>query len=269
MSQIKILKTLLNNKNELVLFFISIFIVGCSGTIPVLSAQKKQTFALTDVSGKYVLLRESKLKDNKLVTRQKISPAKARKSVEKSIVVSNLGTIQDGNKRLLVLMPFASEFEVWLEGKKLSSRMRIDTKEKSMNLESEGLGPDHQWYGSKSIKFPNSKYFCFYGQIPECLFQMGFLQQMKSFPDYKKEFIVIWDSFPFTQELYTGVGKNLFSLAEIKFLKEERNRLVYEVDLDGQLVLYYFSKSYDLAKIIWIAQGVTILPPGEESAQND
>jgi len=263
------LKILLNNKNYFTLLFIALLIAGCSGSIPVLSNQKKQTLSLTDVSGKYVLFRESKLLNKKLVTRTKISPTRAKKNVEKSIVVSNLGTIKDGDKRLLVLMPYAAEFEVWLEGKRYFSRMTTDTKDQSMKVESEGLETTHQWYGTKSIKFPNSKYFCFYGQIPECLFQMGFLQQMKSFPDYRKEFIVVWDSFPFTQELFTGVGKNLFAFAEIKFLKEEKNRLVYEVDLDGQLVLYYFSKSFELAKIIWIAQGITILPPGEESAQND
>jgi hypothetical protein len=65
------------------------------------------------------------------------------------------------------------------------------------------------------------------------------------------------------------VGRNLFSQASIHFDKMEKDLLRYEVEIDGQLVLYYFSKEYDLVKIVWIAQGLTVLPPGEELEKNE
>ncbi len=65
------------------------------------------------------------------------------------------------------------------------------------------------------------------------------------------------------------MGKNLFSSSSVKFDREEKNIFIFEVDIEGQLLLYYFSKSYDLVKIVWIAQGIMILPPGEEPNQND
>ncbi len=251
-------------------FCLLIFLLfSCSSTSLVAPKNYKKSFSYHDVSGKFYLEREGKFLKNTLVTRSKLFSLKNHKTLEKSIVVSRLGTTGDQGSRVVALMPLASDFEVWLEGKKYSSKLRIDTKSKKMNLTTEGLASSEKWYGKTAISFPRSKYFCFYNQIPDCLYQLGFLQKSRLRNDQHLSFFVVWDSFPYVQNQLSNVGRNLFSQASIHFDKMEKDLLRYEVEIDGQLVLYYFSKEYDLVKIAWIAQGLTVLPPGEELEKNE
>ncbi len=249
------------------LFIFSLF--SCSHLNPITPKEANKTYSYIDVSGHYLLNRESKSIKNKLVTRIKLTPKNSHKSVEKSVTLSQVGSVRNKSLRILTLRPFASEFEVWLEGKRYSTKMNIDVKSKSMKIETDGLPKEHKWYGNNFVKFPNSQFFCYFNQLPDCLYQLGFLQSSYKNSDNKIDLYVVWDSFPFIQDQLSGVGRNLFSKANLRFDREEKNNLLYELEVDGQIILYYFSKSFDLVKIIWIAQGISVLPPGEELNQDD
>lgn len=55
----------------------------------------------------------------------------------------------------------------------------------------------------------------------------------------------------------------MFSSAKIRFEMVDRGLLRFLVSVDGESILYHFSKSFDLAKISWIAEGITVAPINE------
>ena len=247
-------------------FFLFLFLLSCSSLV------KKQTFqngqrnySYTDVSGVYGLSREYKILDKKLVTRTQLvhDQGGSHKVLEKSITVSQVGTVKRKNARELIIRPFASEFVVWLEGKKYESKMRLDEKNKAMILELDS--PEEKWKGKSSIPFPKGKQFCFFSQIPDCLQYNLFLVKALERKNEALPFQIVWDSFPFIQEQFNGVGAKLFSPATLKFEGQQDSILRFIVEVDGQSVLYHFSKSFDLIRMLWITQGLSIVPPGEEA----
>ncbi len=140
--------------------------------------------------------------------------------------------------------------------------MNINLKSKAMTVTSES--PEPKWNGTQSIPFPKGKNFCFFSQIPECLYHGHILEtalenKAKTFPFY-----VIWESFPYTSEQYSGVGKTLFSVATIKFDGEIKKLFRYIIEVEGQVMMYQFNRSFELHNISWIPQGITIVPPGQE-----
>lgn len=242
--------------------FLILLSISCSRITETGPKEGKVLYSFTDVSGKYGLNRETRFIKKRLVTRSQMMDAKTRKVLEKSITVSQVGTIQEGKKRVLTVRPMASEFEVWLEGKKYSSVMQLNTKNKSMTVRVQRS--DGGTSGTTEVPFPKAKFFCFYSQIPECLYHNNFLQQAHKDEDLGLEFYVVWDSYPFIQEQLTGIGKGLFSAATLKFEGEVKKTLQFMVELEGQVIFYHFSNTYDLVKIAWVAQGITVVPPGEE-----
>lgn len=226
----------------------------------------KRTFNYVDVSGKYIYTRESKLLKNRMITRTQISTASGN-LLEKSIMVSQLGTIKEARGRALSIRPFGSEFTVWLEGKKYESRMKLDPKSKSMLVDLNS--PEDKWKGRTSTPFPRGKQFCFFSQIPDCLYHNNLLFRAQQGKGEGMGFYVVWDSFPYVQEQLSNIGTRLFSSAVVKYEGTAKNILRYQVEVDGQTLLYQFSKSYDLVRMFWVAQGISIMPPGEEVSDVD
>jgi hypothetical protein len=228
----------------------------------------KTNYSYIDEGGTFKLVREFKNIKQKLVTRSQILDTKGSGSrvLEKSVIVSQIGSIKQKNSRLLTVRPLASEFIVWLEGKKYSSKMKINSQTKSMRVTLDS--PEEKWKGSSEVKFPKGKYFCFFNQIPECLYHNYLLTLANEQEPRKFDFYVVWDSYPYIQDQLTRVGKSLFAPAFVKFDGVIKNHFRYIVEIEGQVVLYQFTKSFDLVKIAWISQGITVAPPGEEIAED-
>jgi hypothetical protein len=229
----------------------------------------KSEFSYLDESGTYKLQRESKLIKKKIVTRNQIMDTKGSgsKVLEKTIMVSQLGSIKSKKGRMITVRPVASEFVVWLEGKKYSSRMQINTSTKSMKLTLDS--PESKWQGTSEIKFPRGKYFCFFNQIPECLYRNHLLEMALESEQVEFNFYVVWDSYPYIQDQLSRVGQSLFAPATIKFDGAIKGQFRYIVEIEGQMILYQFTKSFDLVKVAWIAQGITIAPPGEVIVEDE
>lgn len=231
--------------------------------------QGKTTYSFTDVSGSYRLNRESRQIKQKLVTRNQLLDTRggSAKVLEKTIMVSQIGSIKAKKSRILTVRPVASEFTVWLEGKKYYSRMQLNEKNKSMRLTLDS--PEAKWQGQSEIKFPKGKYFCFFSQIPECLYHNYHLTHANENKNKRYDFWVVWDGYPYIQDQLSHVGRSLFAPATLKFEGEINGQFRYIVEVEGQMILYHFTRSYDLIKIAWIAQGITIVPPGEEVESDD
>jgi hypothetical protein len=229
----------------------------------------KAVFSYVDESGTFNYVRESKIIKQKLVSRTQLVDRKGSGSrlLEKTVMVSQIGSIKTkGSKRLLTVRPSASEYSVWLEGKKYISRMQIQPSSKSMKVTLES--PEPKWQGTTQVPFPKARYFCFYNQIPECLYNNYLLVSASKNETQRFDFYVIWESYPYVQDLLTKVGRNLFAPASVKFDGEIKGLFRYIVEVEGQAILYQFTKNYDLVKVAWISQGITIAPPGQEIAED-
>lgn len=245
--------------------FVLLFLLSCShfrkSAVP---REGKNTYSYTDVSGNFTYLRDVKTIQKKVVTRSQIliPSAGADKVVEKSITVSQVGTVKDKKGRALVVRPLASEFSVWLEGKKYTSKMQLNTGKRAMKVILDS--PEPQWKGVTEVPFPTGKHFCFYTQIPECLYHSQILT--RAFEEKKRtfDFYVVWDNYPYVQEQLTNVGKNLFSHATLKYDGEPKGRIRYILEVEGQVLLYQFTKNFELAGFSWISQGINLVIPGEE-----
>ncbi len=251
-------------------FLILLILCSCSGLTPkTLLKNNKKIYSYYDVTGKYTLTRESVFLENKIVIRTFLQSSQEsdEKVLEKSVTVSQVGTIKDKEKRTLAVRPFASEFDVWLEGKKYSSKMNLNGSIKSMQIDLDS--PESKWKGRQNIKFPKGSQFCFFSQLSECLYYSHTLEKSLKHRSDIIRFYVVWDNFPFVQEQISGVGDKLFSPASIRFESEEKSVLRYTVDVNGQTLLYQFSKSFELVRMFWIANGISILPYGEEINEED
>jgi hypothetical protein len=226
--------------------------------------ESKETYSYSDVSGSFTFQREVKPIKKKLVTRTQIMlPSGGAKVVEKAVTVSQIGTIRDGGGRTLVVRPLASEFTVWLEGNRYSSRMELNPAKRSMRVSLSS--PDPRWRGVTEVPFPRGKHFCFYSQIPECLNHNRMLSRAVENKKKTFDFYVIWDNYPYVQEQLTNVGKTLFSSATVRYDGELKGRFRYIIDMGDQVLLYQFTKDFELAGFSWIAQGITLARPGEEA----
>ena len=229
----------------------------------------KIVYSYVDETGTHRLERETKNIDSKIITRNRLIDIQDGNSklIEKSITVSRVGSIKDNNIRQLTVRPEVSEYEVWIEGKKYYSRIEINPAKRAMILSYDG--PEPRWQGKSEIAFPKSKFFCFYNQIPECLYHNYFLKSILNYKRKSKEFYVVWDSFPFIKELYSQIGTKLFSAASVKYDGSHNGLIRFAVEVEGQIILYQFDSSFNLVKVAWISQGVTIAPPGEEIAEEE
>ncbi len=246
------------------LALISLFFLFSCASSDLKVHEGKHIYSLSDVSGNFRLEREVKFKNNKLITRNQIlNPAGGdSKVLEKSVTLSQFGTLKTKKGPLRVVRPLASEFVTWLEGKKYTSRMKVDLKTKTMVVSSSEVK-------EQIIPFPKGQQFCFFSQLPDCLNLSGILQRASENPKQGIGLTVIWDSFPFTPELYIGAGRNLFSTANFKHDGRIKNRIRYILEVDGQVILFHFAQDHKLAKMAWISQGLTIVPPGEEESGID
>ena len=250
------------------LFPFLLTLASCAGIFSGKPHEGKTIYSYVDETGKFKLQRETKTIQKKLVTRYQLFDTKgsASRVVEKSILVSQVGSIKAKDTRVMTVRPLASEFVTWLEGKKYSTKMQLDTATKSMKVTLDS--PESKWKGTQLIKFPSGKYFCFYNQIPECLYHNYFLNLARE-REETLDFYVVWDAWPFIQEQLNRVGQQLFVPATLKFDGENNGLFRYIVEVEGQMILFHFSKSFDLVKVAWISQGITIAPPGQEIVEED
>lgn len=245
------------------------FLASCSALTSGKPRQGKSSYAYIDESGTAKLVRESREVKKQLATKHVLLDTKGsgEKFLEKSILVSQIGSIKSKKGRLLTVRPKASEFTVWLEGKEYTSRMSLNPKTKSMSITLKS--PEPKWQGTSEVRFPSGKYFCFFNQLPECLYHNYLLTRARESEPSEINFYIVWDAYPYIQEIYTRVGRSLFAPASIKFDGEIKGLFRYIVEVEGQTIFYQFSKSFDLVKVAWVNQGLTIAPPGEEIAEDE
>jgi hypothetical protein len=248
---------------------IIIFMLSCAATPLGGYRDAKVSFSYVDEAGTFILNRETKLIDSKLVTRTQLLDEKGGggRLLEKSVMLSRIGSIRNGSTRLLIVRPQASEYTVWIEGKKYVSRMQLVPGKRAMRVTLES--PEAKWQGTSEVPVPKGKYLCFFGQLPECLARSNLIENARVLEGRRFNFVIVWDSFPYIQDLLTKTGQKLFERASIKFDGEINGLFRYIIEVDGQVISYQFTKTFELVKVAWVSQGITIAPPGQEIVEDE
>lgn len=210
------------------------------------------SFILNDQNGSYILKREVRTTKNLLITRTKIyNPNTSSEPLETSVTVSKAGKLK--KKGEIALLPHESQFKVWLEKQKFTSRLKTDSAQRKFVVQTKS--PEKSFNGVKEFNIPKARYFCFFSQLPDCLAYQNLLLKARS---GKIPIYIIWDAFPFHAEQYDGLKRELVSLASFYFVQKDRDSLKFELDLGNQIVIYHFDKKLKFEKLFWIAQGITL-----------
>ncbi len=218
--------------------------------------QENTLFDYTDVSGNYSLERDVRLKKNKVITTTKLSSEKYTKNklVEKSLTISDLGTLVIGKRRTPVMRPYASQYSIWFDGKEYFTQLKLNKKKKSLDVILKS--PEKKWNGKRSVKFPNGTHFCFFSQIPECMKATPFFKKSIEEKTGHLKFYIVWDSFPYYEELYGNLRATLFTEADFTYDGENEGDYRYKLVAKGQVIFYQFDRDLKFDKLLWVAQGL-------------
>jgi len=229
------------------------------------SAIKKnngQVYAFRDVSGEFELTREVKFEKGKLATRVQIMSGSGdgERLTEKTFAMASVGSVKTKKGRSVAVRPEISQHTIWLEGKKYFTQLKLNQRRKVMEVIMES--PETKWAGKREIKVPRGRIFCFYSQLPECLVASGLLAAAEE-KGRRLNFMMIWDSWPYQQEEFTGLGPNAFAPAVLRAERSEKSARKFNVEVNGQALSLHFSKDSAFVRMFWTSQGISILPPSE------
>ncbi len=226
-------------------------------------SSSKDKFTLTDEQGdlpyeRQILVEEKK---HKLSTMVKISdPAKKDKSLlEKTISVSEMGSIHSKKNKRNVIRPTVSQHTVWLEGKKYFTQIKVNVANRELEVTMES--PEEKWNGLKREKLPQSQgLYCFFSQIPECLRFSNILFELKKKPKSSMKLGIIWESYPYMSLQWENMPAEVVSFGRIFYDGiSEDNEYKYNLEFNGQVAFFHFKKNFELSKFLWVAQGISIV----------
>ncbi len=221
----------------------------------------RSKYLLTDKSGKFLVFREvGAIQDgNKLVVKRQVfnEGGDTTKPLERSISISRRAKLGD----IEIMRPEAAQYNVWFDGKKYFSQMRISAKGK---LEIRTKGPSKEDSKVQNFTLPKGTgVYCFFSQMLECVRATGFVAKAQEKGGGKMNFHVLWDGHPFLQEQYNSLGDQPYSQATFEFDgKSEHGDERYTLQADGQSIFFFLSKRNKLAKIFWVSEGLSMAEAG-------
>lgn len=226
-----------------------------------------EQFNYSDKNGQYTIKISSGLdkKGKSFFTKKimELPSAQKDKILEQSVVISSLGTLK---KKLMILRPKISQYNVWFDGKKYTSELKINTAKKAIDVKM--ISPESQWNGNKQVKFPNSTILpCFFSQVIECARVSGFISKASEKKTGTMSFMVIWEGYPYLNETFSDFPSELFSEAKLEYdgmTKEKERR--FNLRVAGQSIFYVLDAKDVMTKMFWVSQGITMV---NKSAKND
>lgn len=233
--------------------------VGNSSRSTTVSYSKK-SFSFVDQAGEFYLQNESGLQkhENRVVTRRQLLPENrdASKPLERSIVISSPGRLGD----IRILRPYHSQYSVWFDGERYFTEMVLDTERQGLKINMRS--PEPEWQGSRFEKFPDGNgVYCFYSQVIECAVVTGFIDKAISVQDGRMAFHIIWEGYPYIQEQYPGIPKQVFTSATLDYdglSNQGKHRFV--LGFAGQSIFFHLDDDRTVDRIFWVAQGLSITP---------
>lgn len=215
-------------------------------------ANSSRAYDYIDSTGKYVLKREVKLSASKLITRVKLFSSDSSKELESTVAVAKLGKLKND----IAVLPDISQFRVWLDKNEYFSQIKLNRKNETLEVISKGI--EDKWNFQKEYKLPKGQHFCFFSQLAECLKKQNLL--VKSVEMKSIQFFVIWDNFPYHNELYEGVGAEPFTKAILRLDDHDNKAVKFSVDFGNQNFYIHYDKNMEFDSYHWISQGISTVP---------
>ena len=217
-------------------------------------------FNYTDKNGQYSVKISSGIdKTGKNFFTKKMMELPSRqkdKALEQSVVLSSLGSLK---KKMFILRPKASQYNVWFDGKKYTSELKINAAKKAIDVKM--TSPESQWNGSKQVKFPNSTTLpCFFSQVIDCAKISGFIAKASEKQTGTMTMMVIWEGYPYLNETFSDFPSELFSQAELEYDgKTKQNERRFNLRVAGQSIFYVLNDQDVMIKMFWVSQGITMV----------
>ena len=251
----------------------SIFIFSaCSGMtqkkLEASLASSEDSYNYTDKNGEYVVKSASAFDKKKRTFYTKrileIPGREKDKTLEQSIVFSSVGVLK---KTTPILRPKISQYNVWFDGKKYSSELKINVAQKAIDVKM--TSPEPQWNGVKQIKFPSTKMAaCFFSQVIECAKFSGFIAQATEKKTGTMNFMVIWEGYPYLNETFADFPSELFSTAQLEYDgKTKQSERRFNLRVAGQSIFYILNDKDVMTKMLWVSQGITMT--SKSAAKNE
>lgn len=220
----------------------------------------EEHFSYVDKNGQFVVKLSAGFnkKENTFFTKRELVAQgnESDKVLEQSIVLSDLGSIK---KKKTILRPKLSQYNVWFEGKKYFSELKMNPAKKAIDVKM--VSPESQWNGVKQIKLPSTHaLYCFFSQVVECAKTIGFISEAIKKEAGTMNFYVLWEGYPYLNETLTDFPSALFSRAQFEYdgkTKDDEQR--FNLKVAGQSIFFVVDKNQQMKKMFWVSQGISMV----------
>lgn len=225
------------------------------------SADSFGTFSYTDISGSFSLRRKVSYQRKRLFFQRILYQDTFEKWVEKLRSISQVGGIYGESG--VYFRPLISQIELWMEGKKFSNQIKLNIKTKSLDIVSTGKSSKAQ---RTQVSLPTDvQLVCFFQELPECLKLSGVLRQFLAKERMGEvEFVVIMETYPFHDVLYSDLPNQAFFRAKISVgsdaLVDSKRETVLNVLMGDQVVNLKFQNNGNFLGLFWVSQGISMVP---------
>lgn len=258
----------------IILFGLCFFISSCAGTKSTHLKKElirgEERFSYTDKNGQFLVKLSSGFnkKENNFFTKRILElPNKTTDNIlEQSVALSNIGTLK---KKKNILRPMLSQYNVWFEGKKYFSELKMNPSKKAIDVKM--VSPETQWNGTKQIKLPNTRaLYCFFSQVIECAKTFGFISEAIKKESGTLSLFIIWEGYPYLSETYSDFPAELISKAQLEYdgkTKEDEKR--FNLKIIGQSIFYVVDKNEQMKKMFWVSQGISMVSRLTQKSENN
>lgn len=218
-----------------------------------------ETFNYSDKNGQYIVqISSGPDKSGKGYFTKRVMELPSRqkdKMLEQSVVISTVGTV----KKNTILRPKLSQYNVWFDGKKYTSELKINAAKKAIDVKM--TSPEKQWNGTKQVKFPNSTTVpCFFSQVIECAKVAGFINKASDKKSGTMNLLIIWEGYPYLNETFSDFPSELFSDAELEYDgKTQESERRFNLRVAGQSIFYVLNEKNEMSKMFWVSQGISMV----------
>ncbi|MDO9183119.1 MAG: hypothetical protein Q7U04_11960 [Bacteriovorax sp.] len=234
----------------------------------------EERFSYSDKNGQFVVKLTSGFnkKEKTFFTKRilEVPNSETDNVLEQSVSLSDIGTIK---KKKTILRPKLSQYNVWFEGKKYFSEIKMNPVKKAIDVKM--VSPETQWNGTKQIKLPSTKaLYCFFSQVTECAKTIGFISEAIKKEAGVMNFYIIWEGYPYLNETFSDFPSELMSRAQLEYDgKTKEGSIRFNLKVGGQSIFYVVDKNEQMKKMFWVSQGISmvsrLLPKSESSSDSD
>ena len=221
----------------------------------------EEKFNYSDKNGQFLVRLTSGFnkKENTFFTKRILEiPDKENDNVlEQSVALSEIGTLK---KNKTILRPKLSQFNIWFEGKKFFTELKLNSLKKSIEVKM--VSPETQWNGTKLVKLPSTKaLYCFFSQVIECAKTIGFLGEAIKKDTGSMNFYIIWEGYPYLSETFSDFPNELFSKAQLEYDGKTKNseERRFNLKVGGQSIFFVVDGHEQMKKMFWVSQGISMI----------